>query len=167
VTPEIAARVAAFEARKNAARTPVAAATTATTIFKPNTEVLTMQLDKTLTVRNDQLRRHLDLPDYADEMTIRAALRCAPPFKEIQAAAASRRPAVRAAAPAPRPAPLLDVTNLRASSDAELRSLAASPLATSDRAAVLEELSHRQLMATAYPGAAKSPDGRVRIHHAA
>jgi len=149
-----------------ATQAPVAAATPATTIFKPNTEVLTMQLDKTLTVRNDQLRRHLDLPDYADEAVIRAALRCAPPFKEIQAAAAARRPAVRAAAPAPRPAPMLDATNLRASSDAELRSLAASPLATSDRAAVLEELSHRQLMATAYPGAAKASDGRVRVHRA-
>jgi len=124
-------------------------AVTATAKPNPTTEVSTMQVDR------EKLARRLGLPRTADESMIRARL-----------AGVEFAQQVRAAAPGPTP-PRLDVANLQASSAAELRSLAASPLTSSDRDAVLEEISHRQLMASAYPGAAKSPDGRVRIHHAA
>jgi len=106
-------------------------------------------------INRAQFARHLGLPASADESMIRARLD-----------GLDAQDRIRAAAPASRTAPLLDAANLRASSAAELRSLAASPLATSDRAAIAEELSHRQLMASADPGAAKSPDGRVRVHRA-
>ncbi len=125
-----------------------------------------MEPNKTVLTLSDALRRHLDLPDWVDGATVQAALRCAPPPDQVRAAAAARRPIVRAAAPAPRPAPVLDAANLCASSAEELRSLAASPLTTADRAAVAEEVSHRQLMGTAFPAAIKARDGRVRIHFA-
>lgn len=108
-----------------------------------------MQVDRS------RFARHLGLPANADESMIRARM-----------AGLDAQDRSRAAAPASRPAPLLDAANLRASSDAELRSLAASPLTTSDRDAIAEETGHRELMARAYPGAAKSPDGRVRVHRA-
>lgn len=122
-----------------------------------------MPLNKTVSISTAALRRNLDLPDYVDEATITAALRCAPPFSEIRASAAVRRPAVRAAAPAPRPAPVLDVAaRARVSTDVELRALAGSVQTTADRAAVAEELSHRQAMATHYPGLHRGDGPRVR-----
>lgn len=120
-----------------------------------------------LTVPTDRLRRHLDLPSWADTATIEAALRCPPPKEEIQAAAAARRPVVRAAAPAPPSVrPLLDAAaRVQAASDGELRSLAASALPAADRQAVADELGHRRLLATNFPDLADGARGRARIRH--
>ncbi len=130
---------------------------------KSTTEVsTTMKLDNAPLKVLEGLARHLDLPPWVDAQTVQSALACAPPPDQVRAAAAARRPVVRAAAPAPRPAPMLDPANLRASSAEELRSLAASPLATADRTLVGEELSHRQAMATHYPGLHRGDGPRVR-----
>ena len=50
-----------------------------------------MQPNKTVLIPTDALRRNLNLPAWADEVTIRAALRCAPPAEEVRAAAPTPR----------------------------------------------------------------------------
>lgn len=103
-------------------------------------------------VEKAKLARRLGLPANADESTIRARM-----------AGLDAQDHIRAAAPAPRSAPVLDVAaRARVSTDVELRALAGSVQTTADRAAVAEELSHRQAMATHYPGLRRSDGPRVR-----
>jgi len=122
----------------------------------------------TLAVPTERLRVHLGLPSWADVATIEAALRCAPPKEEIRAAAAARRPVVRAAAPAPVAAarPLLDAAErVRIASDAELRTLAGSALPAVERDAVADELGYRDLMARSFPALRQTGGVRKTIDH--
>ncbi len=118
---------------------------------------------KPLTVSLTSLRRLYELPAYADEATIRAAMRCAPPLSKTQAAAKVRgtvRPASSVVAGGPS---RLSAGSIAAASDAELRHLSATPPSAADRKAIDDEIVDRQFMANHFPGAAPS-NGRARIH---
>jgi hypothetical protein len=113
------------------------------------------------------LRRLYDLPAFADETTVRAAMRCSPPLSKAQAAAkisAGARTATRRAAPTPR----LDTATVSAATNAELTAMAAGSLAATERDVVEAELFHRTIMGRCFPGVApgarfESPRARIQF----
>jgi hypothetical protein len=127
-----------------------------------------MQISRTLTVPTQKLRQLFDLPAWADEATIKAAMLCAPAPDVIRACSKRTPPAVSAAASRPTAAspdalpwlslPMADLMALiRAAPDAELRSMALSALGTvAQRQAVGEELGHRQFLGRNFPDAARA-----------
>jgi hypothetical protein len=135
---------------------------------KPPTEEPTMQISRTLTVPTHKLRALFDLPPWADEATISAAMKCAPAPDVIRASSKRTPPTVSAAASrptaaSPLSAPWLSLPTpdlmalIQAAPDAELRSMALSALGTAaQQQAVAEELGHRQFLGMHFSAAARA-----------
>jgi hypothetical protein len=114
---------------------------------KPTTEVpTTMQVDKA------KLARRFGLPTNASESMIRARLAGLEAEQHVRAASSGPSAGGRR----------LDSATVRALSDAELRSLAASPLSGPDRQAVADETTDRAFLAAHFPGTARALGREVR-----